>query len=497
MERFERFLDKLSQILSGRPSSVREEGIPVSSAVESREIFREKLEDRLLAVTHRLNGIQMKLSKGVRSASPQKWDEELLERVRQTREAFEKSGKDLDAILENLSESLLSWNILKLKDPLDACVESCPPALLQLAGMVEKLRESQEETVETASSLSSSASGYLAAMEREGQGLNLMAESIRDAVAIVKEMVDSVEAGSIAVGHNAKGMENIRLSVTGATEIVRKMGNRSTEIVGMAKVIRDVAERTNLLALNAGIIAAQAGEHGKSFAVVAEEIKALAERTTFSAKEITQMVGRIQKETADAIKAMETGVKRVEEGGDLTRQVGESLEKISSLARLVRNNVDQVNFSVDVQSDFQRRACEMISKIGEGIQQLGTSMEKQKLMIQEADGLIEGLMKKMGEAKTAVSGELEAVETGTEGMRGQILDFRNAIRLMDKDLELFDRLKSAAETAASNVERNIPGLDGLAGELKSLSDQVKLLEKLLAEQGSMEGRNAIDTPSLP
>ena len=137
-------------------------------------------------------------------------------------------------------------------------------------------------------------------------------------------------------------MHAIKESVEGSANIVKKLGDKSKEIDKILNVINEIAEQTTLLALNAAIIAAQAGEHGRGFAVVADEIKNLAERTAVSIKEIDPIIKSIQTETQDAAKAMDSGLKSMRDGVTLSTLAGDALNKIAASAEDTRNMVFQI-----------------------------------------------------------------------------------------------------------------------------------------------------------
>ena len=105
-------------------------------------------------------------------------------------------------------------------------------------------------------------------------------------------------------------MDNIKKAVEASAEVINRLGKRSQEIGQILKVIDEVTDQTGLLALNAAILAAQAGEHGKGFSVIAEEIKDLAERTTASTQEIAGLIVTVQKEVGQSVQAMERGARR-------------------------------------------------------------------------------------------------------------------------------------------------------------------------------------------
>ena len=123
-------------------------------------------------------------------------------------------------------------------------------------------------------------------------------------------------------------VELISSTVESASEVIRQLEARSDEIGGVLDVIDEIADQTSLLALNASIIAAQAGEHGRGFAVVADEIKDLANRVSESTKEISRIVKTVQQDSARAVEAMDKGNVQVQEGLKLARLAGDALEKI-------------------------------------------------------------------------------------------------------------------------------------------------------------------------
>ena len=158
-------------------------------------------------------------------------------------------------------------------------------------------------------------------------------------------------------------MQRIEEVVNKSANTVQQLGKSSEQIGEIIQVIDDIADQTNLLALNAAIEAARAGEQGRGFAVVADEVRKLAERTTKATKEIADMIKRIQKDTLDAVKSMEEGTAEVENGKLLANKAGDSLQEIVRVSKQVGDLVNQVAAA----SEEQSSSAEVISKNIEAI----------------------------------------------------------------------------------------------------------------------------------
>lgn len=145
---------------------------------------------------------------------------------------------------------------------------------------------------------------------------------------VARKSLVAAEEGGTAVGRTIEGMERVKEAVFSTANRIRELGEYSQQIGEIIQVIDDIAEQTNLLALNAAIEAARAGEHGKGFAVVADEVRKLAERSSKSTKEIANLIANIQKGTENAVSSMETGTAEVEKGVELANGAGIALHNI-------------------------------------------------------------------------------------------------------------------------------------------------------------------------
>jgi len=180
---------------------------------------------------------------------------------------------------------------------------------------------------------------------------------------VTKDSDASAEAariGAATVQETLKGMQSIKSKVDISASKVQEMGQRSGEIGAIVETIEDIASQTNLLALNAAIEAARAGEHGKGFAVVADEVRKLAERSSQATKEIGTLISGIQSTVAEAVKAMDEGSKEVELGVSSANKAGSALADILKAAQAVN---DQANLAAQAAQEMSQSSSELVSAV--------------------------------------------------------------------------------------------------------------------------------------
>lgn len=189
-----------------------------------------------------------------------------------------------------------------------------------------------------------------AAVEELSQSVNEVAAKSADATTASEESQHQAEQGGRIVSSTVIEMEGIAKEVQGSAETINTLGRKSETIGEIIAVINDIADQTNLLALNAAIEAARAGEHGRGFAVVADEVRKLAERTTEATKEVSQSILGIQTETHSAVQLIEAGSARVGKGVDLATQAGTALESIVQGSQSVQGMVQDIAAAANEQS---------------------------------------------------------------------------------------------------------------------------------------------------
>jgi methyl-accepting chemotaxis protein len=219
--------------------------------------------------------------------------------------------------------------------------------------------------------------------------------------------------GGRVVSDTISGMQRIASVVRESADSIAKLAKSADQIGEIIGVIDDIADQTNLLALNAAIEAARAGEQGRGFAVVADEVRKLAERTGKATGEITEMIKGIQKETSDAVESMESGIKEVDSGRELADKAGNSLNEIVNMSQQVMDMIQQIATA----SEEQSAAAEQISKNVESIssitRQTATGAEQSASAAEEMNRQAEGLREMVNRFRLYKSADRETLEHET------------------------------------------------------------------------------------
>ena len=207
--------------------------------------------------------------------------------------------------------------------------------------------------------------------------------------------------GSVVVQETIEGMAKIAWRVNQTARTVDALGSRSEQIGEIIGTIEDIADQTNLLALNAAIEAARAGEQGRGFAVVADEVRALAERTTKATKEIGEMIKAIQQETKAAVRAMEEGVSEVEKGAAASQKSGQSLREILEQINDVTLQINQIATAAEEQTATTSEITSNMHQISGVVQQTSRSAEETSAAAAQLAGQAQQLQNIVGRFRIA------------------------------------------------------------------------------------------------
>ncbi len=327
----------------------------------------------------------------------------------EAQESLQRSVTDFLTVVSQIARGDLTLRGQVTSDALGNVVDSVNYMLDNFAKVLERVRKA-------AIDVSSSANEILVASEEMANGASQQDQEITNTSSAVEELtvsmkqvsnnaeasaeaarraLDAAEQGNRAVRDTLEGMQRIRASVQATAKKIKSLGDRSLEISEIINVINDITEQTNLLALNAAIEAARAGEAGRGFAVVADEVRKLAEHSRNATKDIAALIKAIQAETNEAVVVMEEGTKEVEVGARLADQAGKALEAISSVVRQSAELVQEISLASKQQvrgTEGVANAMQIISNItrqtSQGARQTARTVEQ---MVKLSEQLNEAL----------------------------------------------------------------------------------------------------------
>jgi twitching motility protein PilJ len=207
-------------------------------------------------------------------------------------------------------------------------------------------------------------------IQEAGQSALAMARSMSavsgnatESAKVARQSLTAAEKGTTAVQDSIKGMNEIRNQIQETSKRIKRLGESSQEIGEIVELISDITEQTNVLALNAAIQAASAGDAGRGFTVVAEEVQRLAERSAEATKQIAAIVKTIQTDTQDAVSAMEQSTQGVVEGAKLSDAAGQALSEISQVSRNLADLIQDISTSTQDQANSATRVAGLMQDI--------------------------------------------------------------------------------------------------------------------------------------
>lgn len=383
-------------------------------------------------------------------------------------QSLSKIRGDAESILsaaEQVSEATMDSSSRALE--LQASAEEVAKRMDELFQSVDKTSSSTTQMDASAremtnrtdylSSVGEEVLSFVAEMDSTVRELRQTAQSSAEISRLVRE---NAETGGSAVDQTVRGIRTTQDSTRHTAEILDDLQNRIGEISQILNVIEDITERTNLLSLNAAIIAAQAGEHGLGFSVVAEEIRELAERTRGSTKEIAGIIKAIQSASREAVAAMHEGVELVDENVGLARNASQSLTEILSSASSSFEMATKMARALQEQAQASQRLHEVSSKMSDHIAEINRSAREQasgtRMLAEEAERVRDIAL----QVKNSTDQQNVAGRGISEAMEQVASDTRQIRDLLQQQLSETEAISRAAESMLSIAQEN----EGLAEE---------------------------------
>jgi len=344
----------------------------------------------------------------------------------------ENAGASLHEMSASITEvSLSAQGLRTFVDETAQALSAMLGSLDEVAGSVEKLTSLAEETARATGAIRE------AALETDRQ--------TRTAASLAERVARSAVSGKAAVSGTAEGMTGIRQAVTGAAAAATSLGEISTRIGEILRVIEEIAGRTNLLALNASIIAAQAGESGKAFSVVAGDIRELSDRTGLSTEEVRSLVVAVRGGVDQVRSLLTDALRRAEEGVTLSRTADAELTDIESLAAESKKAAAGIALVAAQQTQDVARVSEASSRVSE---EVGRIYRASRAQVETAHGV--GLRAERVK---------ESTEQLSRAMQEQAMGSRQLLESMGKVTSAVESINQATGTLADGSSAVVQSME--------------------------------------
>ncbi|GBD98928.1 methyl-accepting chemotaxis protein McpA [bacterium BMS3Abin07] len=368
-------------------------------------------------------------------------------------------------------------------------------AILEMTASIEEVAKSTDTLSTTVQNSSSSVEEMTASIKQVSTNLIVLSDALADTSATVNEFAvslksidanvhesailteqvkkDASESGLQAIKKTTEGMNRIIKSADKTSSVVSKLGDMSSQIGNILKVISGVADKTSLLSLNAAIIAAQAGEQGKSFAVVADEIRNLSDKTAYSTKEIASVIEAVRGEIEEAVSSIKEvsdnagkGMKLTEEAGDVLNKIVESSDRSSRMAWEIEkatkeqaNGVVQINESIVKFSDMMKQITRATKEMEKGTEQILIAVEEVKATSQHVRTATVEQTKGSRQIDSMVEDVNSMAQSIAEATKEQINGSDHVVKEMDlikeitqQNLAIASEVKNAVDTLIRQAE---------------------------------------------
>lgn len=374
--------------------------------------------------------------------------------------------------LSNRTVALINSSVMNISEGVDQLAASAgetSSSILEMAASIEEVAMNTDTLATSVDEVSSSVVQMAASIKGIGSNITNLLDASSTTASSIAEMDASIrqveknaadtafisettradaEDGLASVQETIAGMQEIRKSSYITAEVVEHLSLRVNDIGTILSVIDEVAEQTNLLALNAAIIAAQAGDQGKGFAVVADEIKELAERTSFSTREIAQVINAVQEETGRAVAAINQAEQAISTGEELSQRSGFVLEKIVS-------GVQQAGLQI---SAIARATVEQ----AKGSQSIRIAMEQVEEMVEQ----IANSTKEHGRGSDMITSAAERMREMTNQVRNSTREQSRASSLIAKSTENITNMIGKIHEACSDQELQVKAVESTVANLR-------------------------------
>ncbi len=317
--------------------------------------------------------------------------------------------------LQTVAEGDLTQQATVTEDITGAIADSVNYTVEELRTLVASVQNTASRVAQTTADVDSTSTELLAASNEQmneiqatgksvlemATRINLVSNQAQESAKVARQSLEAAESGLTAVQNAIGGMNAIRDQIQDTSKRIKRLGESSQEIGEITELISDITEQTNVLALNAAIQAASAGEAGRGFSVVAEEVQRLAERSADATRQITALVRAIQTDTQDAVAAMERSTQGVVEGAKLSDNAGTRLAEIDQVSRQLSDLIQQISDSALREANLANAVADSIQNIFAVTEQTSDGTRATAGQVRELSRMAEELRQSVARFKIA------------------------------------------------------------------------------------------------
>ena len=315
--------------------------------------------------------------------------------------------------LQNVAEGDLTQEATVTEDITGAIADSVNYTVEELRSLVGNVQNTATRVAQTTTLVENTSTELLATSAEQlreiretgqsvldmAQRINQVSSQAQESALVARQSLQAAELGLGAVQNAIGGMNSIRDQIQETSKRIKRLGESSQEIGEITELISDITEQTNVLALNAAIQAASAGEAGRGFSVVAEEVQRLAERSADATRQIAALVKAIQTDTQDAVAAMERSTQGVVEGAKLSDNAGSALSEIDSVSRRLAMLIEQISDSASREAESANEVATNIQHIFAVTEETGEGTRSTAQQVRELSRMAEELRQSVARFK--------------------------------------------------------------------------------------------------